>query len=54
MLHEPTVRLKEIAGSDGSYEILATVRDLFGLDAGTDPGDGEIATVTPIRKEGQS
>ena len=54
MLHEPTVRLKEIAGSDDSYEILATVRDLFGLDAGTDPGDGEIATVTPIRKERKS
>lgn len=54
MLHEPTLRLKEIAGTDESYEILATVRDLFGLDAGTDPGDGEVATVTPIRREGKS
>lgn len=54
MLHEPTVRLKEIAGTDESYEVLAMVRDLFGLDAGTDPGDGGLATVTPIRKEGRS
>lgn len=54
MLHEPTLRLKEIAGTDESYEVLATVRDLFGLDAGTDPGDGVVASVTPIRKEGRS
>ncbi len=54
MLHEPTLRLKEIAGSDESFEVLATVRDLFGLDSGTDPGDGEVATVTPIRREGNS
>lgn len=53
MLHEPTLRLKEIAGTDESYEVLATVRDLFGLDTGTDPGDGEVATVTPIRREGR-
>ncbi|HNK66473.1 MAG TPA: glutamyl-tRNA reductase, partial [Solirubrobacterales bacterium] len=54
MLHEPTLRLKEIAGSDESFEVLATVRGLFGLDSGTDPGDGEVATVTPIRREGNS
>ncbi len=54
LLHEPTLRLKEIAGTDESYEILATVRDLFGLDTETDPGDGEVATVTPIRREGKS
>ncbi len=52
MLHEPTLRLKEVAGSDESFEVLAMVRDLFGLDAGTDPGEGEVATVTPIRREG--
>lgn len=54
MLHEPTLRLKELAGTDESYEVLAVVRDLFGLDTETDPGDGDVATVTPIRKEGES
>lgn len=54
MLHEPTIRLKEMAGTDESYEVLAIVRELFGLDNETDPGEGDIATVTPIRREGES
>lgn len=50
MLHEPTLKLKEVAGTDAAYEVVSTVRELFGLDTDTDPGDGE-ATVTPIRRE---
>lgn len=51
MLHEPTLRLKEIAGTDAAYETVNTVRELFGLDVGTDPGGGGEAQVTPIRRE---
>ncbi len=51
MLHEPTLRLKEMAGTEAAYEAVNTVRDLFGLDVETDPGGGSEATVTPIRRE---
>lgn len=51
MLHEPTLKLKEIAGTERAYETVNTVRELFGLDAGTDPGGSSEATVTPIRRE---
>lgn len=52
MLHEPTLNLKELAGTDAAYEAVNTVRELFGLDVDTDPGGGTEATVTPIRREG--
>jgi len=51
MLHEPTRRLREIAGTDGAHETIATLRALFRLDAGTDPDRPDEATVTPIRRE---
>lgn len=51
MLHEPTLRLKERAGTDAAYEAVTILRELFGLDPQTDPGGGEDATVTPIRRE---
>lgn len=50
MLHEPTLKLKEMAGTDAAYEAVNTVRELFGLDVNTDPGGGTEATVTPIRR----
>lgn len=50
MLHEPTLRLKDLAGTEAAYEAVNTIRELFALDAETDPGGGE-ATVTPIRRE---
>lgn len=50
MLHEPTLRLKEMAGTDAAYETVNTLRELFGLDVDTDPGGGSEATVTPIRR----
>ena len=35
LLHEPTVRIKEMAHEERSGEYMATLRDLFGLDNGS-------------------
>ncbi|MDQ5894872.1 MAG: glutamyl-tRNA reductase [Actinomycetota bacterium] len=51
MLHEPTLKLKELAGTEAAYEVTSTLRELFGLNAETDPGGGGEASVTPIRRE---
>lgn len=51
LLHEPTVRLKELAGKDDSVALLTAVRELFRLDPELDPGGEQAGTVTPIRRE---
>jgi glutamyl-tRNA reductase len=51
MLHEPTLKLKDMAGTEAAYEAVNTLRELFGLDVETDPGGGSEATVTPIRRK---
>jgi glutamyl-tRNA reductase len=54
ILHEPTLRIKEAADRDDSYVYVSALRELFGLDAGTDPveGDGaEIASLDKARRE---
>lgn len=48
ILHEPTLRLKRSADDDDAYLQIATVRNLFGLDATSEP-EGHSAEVTPIR-----
>ena len=50
ILHEPTLRLKRSAGTEDAYAQLAAVRELFGLDATSEPEAGD-AEVTPIRRE---
>jgi glutamyl-tRNA reductase len=50
ILHEPTLRLKRSADDDDAYLQIATVRNLFGLDATSEP-EGSAAEVTPIRRE---
>ncbi len=50
ILHEPTLRLKRPADEIDAYARIATVRELFGLDASTEP-EGGAAEVTPIRRE---
>jgi len=59
MLHEPTMKLKESAGAEESYENVNALRSLFGLDvdepAIEDEAEAEVeaapqATVTPIRR----
>ncbi len=37
LLHEPTLRMKRSAGSDEAYLYVSALRELFGLDAETEP-----------------
>ena len=37
LLHEPTVRIKGIADREDAYLQVSALRELFGLDAGTEP-----------------
>lgn len=48
ILHEPTLRLKRAAEDADAYQQVAALRELFGLDAGTEP-EGSGAAVTPLR-----
>jgi hypothetical protein len=49
-LHEPTVRLKGTADREDAYLQVSALRELFGLDAGTEPetSSGESADVTSL------
>jgi glutamyl-tRNA reductase len=49
LLHEPTLRLKRAAEESDAYQQVAALRELFGLDAGTEP-EGAGAEVTPLRR----
>lgn len=53
MLHEPTMKLKDSAGSDEAYENVNTLRELFGLDVGTSIEGDSGASVTPIRQKSE-
>jgi glutamyl-tRNA reductase len=48
MLHEPTLRLKRGAGEEGSYASVSALRELFGLDASTEPLEPSDAEVTEL------
>jgi glutamyl-tRNA reductase len=48
LLHEPTVRLKGAADRDDAYLQVSALRELFGLDAGTEPEIGEGADVASL------
>jgi glutamyl-tRNA reductase len=48
LLHEPTVRLKGLADREDAYLQVSALRELFGLDAGTEPGAGESAEVASL------
>jgi glutamyl-tRNA reductase len=49
LLHEPTLRLKRASGEDDTYVFVNALRELFGLDAGSEPlGEGE-AEVRELR-----
>jgi glutamyl-tRNA reductase len=55
LLHDPTVRLRRSAGSDDAYLYVSALRELFGLDAETEPQDAEPgASVTELRRKGKS
>jgi glutamyl-tRNA reductase len=48
ILHEPTLRMKDAADREDAYVYVAALRELFGLDAGTEPAHGEDAEVTSL------
>ena len=49
ILHEPTLRLRRAGEETEAYKRVAAARELFGLDASTEP-EGPGAEVTPIRR----
>jgi glutamyl-tRNA reductase len=50
LLHEPTLRVKAAADRDDAYLQVSALRELFGLDAGTEPGAGADAEVTSLEE----
>ncbi len=48
LLHEPTVRIKGIADREDAYLQVSALRELFGLDAGTEPDTPEGADVADL------
>ena len=48
LLHEPTLRIKEAADREDLYLSVSALRELFGLDAGTEPSAEEGAEVTSL------
>jgi len=50
LLHEPTLRMKRSAGSEDAYLYVSALRELFGLDVGTEPEAETEAQVTELRK----
>jgi glutamyl-tRNA reductase len=57
ILHEPTRRIRRAAGSDDAYEYVSALRELFGLDLGTEVeagADADVASnVTELRRPKQ-
>jgi glutamyl-tRNA reductase len=54
LLHEPTLRMRRSAGSDEAYAYVSAIRELFGLDAETEPQGEAGANVTELRRKGKS
>jgi glutamyl-tRNA reductase len=50
LLHEPTVRMKRSAGHDSAYLYVSALRELFGLDAETEPEGEPGSNVTELRR----
>jgi glutamyl-tRNA reductase len=48
LLHEPTVRLKGLADREDAYLQVSALRELFGLDARTEPQSGEGADIASL------
>jgi glutamyl-tRNA reductase len=50
LLHEPTLRIKAAADREDGYLQVSALRELFGLDAGTEPDADEDADVTSLEE----
>ncbi len=48
LLHEPTLAIKGVADREDSYLYVSVLRELFGLDAGTEPGSDGGTGVTSL------
>jgi glutamyl-tRNA reductase len=48
LLHEPTLRLKRDAGDSDAYAKVAVLRELFGLDPGSEPLEPPRADVSDL------
>jgi glutamyl-tRNA reductase len=55
LLHEPTIRLKGLADRDDAYLQVSALRELFGLDAGTEPEatDADVASLDERRRRNE-
>jgi glutamyl-tRNA reductase len=53
LLHEPTLRMRRSAGSDDAYFYVSAMRELFGLDVGTEPEPESGSNVTELRRKGK-
>jgi glutamyl-tRNA reductase len=51
LLHEPTLRLRRVAGNDESYVYVSALRELFGLDPETEPEAELGASVTELHRK---
>ena len=51
LLHEPTLRMRRSAGNDDAYFYVSALRELFGLDAETEPEIDAGANVTELRRK---
>ena len=49
LLHEPTLRMKRSAGIEEAYLYVSALRELFGLDADTEPRGKRRARSDPRR-----
>ncbi|HLU28770.1 MAG TPA: glutamyl-tRNA reductase [Glycomyces sp.] len=56
LLHEPTVRVRELAGQPGAPDYARALRELFALTPGTiaEPGDAALAEALKIKPEGNA
>ena len=50
LLHEPTVRMRRAAGDEEAYTYVSALRELFGLDVGTEPEAESGSNVTELRR----
>ena len=50
LLHEPTVRIRGLADRDDAYLQVSALRELFGLDAATEPESAEGADVASLEE----
>jgi glutamyl-tRNA reductase len=55
LLHEPTVRLKGLADHEDAYLQVSALRELFGLDAGTEPeaAEADVASLDERRRRNE-